>query len=669
MDPKKAQREIERLSRLIDEYNGQYYLQNNPTVSDSQYDQLLKELVSLEKQFPQYKSKNSPTQRIGAPVEGTLQSVTHKVKMYSLDNTYSFEDLKDWQKRVIKTLGTDAVEYTVELKMDGISVALMYEQGELAQGATRGDGITGEDVTRHLKTIRSIPLKFKSEPWASKIKELEVRGEVYMSHEDFNQMNLQRKKNDEEVFANPRNAAGGTLKLLDVQLASKRRLNFFVHSFGRWVGPSVPLTHDEFLKKMAQLGLPVNPYNRTCRTIDDVEAYCQEFQQKRTTLPYDVDGIVVKVNSYAQRERLGFTLKSPRWAVAYKFPAYQATTVLNNITVQVGRTGILTPVAELEPVSCGGVTISRATLHNFDEIKRLNIRCGDKVLVERAGDVIPKIVKVVVSNSKAKIIAPPEKCPSCAEKVVKEKDEDVAYRCVNPACPQQLQRTMVHFASRDAMDIEGLGDVVVRQLLDKKLIQDPADIYSLTKDDLLKLDLFKEKKAENLLNAIARSRQQPLSRFIFGLGISNIGVKAAFVLAQRFKNINGLMQATQEEIVSLKDVGSVMADSVTEFFKRAVNRKLIEKFQKAGLNLKEDAFQIKESRFAGKKFVFTGELEGISRDEAGDRVKKLGGDVSSSVSAKTDFVVAGREAGSKLDKARQLGVKVLTQNEFKEMIS
>jgi DNA ligase (NAD+) len=512
-------------------------------------------------------------------------------------------------------------------------------------------------------------LRLKHSSAVSPVEELEVRGEVYMSHADFDKLNLQRKKNDEEVFANPRNAAGGTLKMLDVSLASQRKLNFFVHSFGRWNGGVAPTTHEIFLNNISRLGLPVNPYNRICRTLDEVQQYCLEFQQKRTTLPYDVDGIVVKINSYAQRDRLGYTLKSPRWAVAYKFPAYQATTVLREVKIQVGRTGILTPVAELDPVSCGGVTISRATLHNFDEIKRLNIRCGDKVLIERAGDVIPKIIKVVGTHTQAKPIEPPQKCPSCFEKVVKDKDDDVAYRCVNPSCPQQLQRTVVHFASREAMDIEGLGDVVVRQLLEKKLIKDSADIYFLTISDLLKLDLFKEKKADNLFSAISRSKKQALSRFIFGLGISNIGVKAAFVLAQKFKQIDTLMQATSDEIISLKDFGSVMADSVVDFFKRSNNRRLIEKFQKAGLRLQEDVFEIKEARLAGRKFVFTGELDGLTREEAGEMVRKLGGDVVSSVSAKTDYVVAGRDAGSKLNKAHELGVKVLTQNEFKEMVS
>lgn len=668
MDQNRAKRDIERLSRLIEEHNEQYYIHNNPTVSDAEYDKLLKELSALESQFPQFKLKHSPTDRIGASIPTSVKTVSHKVKMYSLDNTYSFDDLDQWQKRVFKGLGTQAVEYAVELKMDGVSVTVIYEDGEFVLGATRGDGSTGEDVTHHLKMIRSIPLRFKDEKNSSKIKLLEARGEAYMSHADFERLNDERKKADEEVFANPRNAAGGSLKLLDPHLAAQRKLKFFVHSFGRWEGADAPQTHGDFLDAIKHLGLPINPYNRICRSLDEVKLFCEEFQNKRTELPYDVDGVVIKVDSYKQREVLGFTLKSPRWAVAYKFPAYQATTVLREINFQVGRTGVITPVAELEPVPCGGVTIRRATLHNFDEIKRLGVRSGDRVLIERAGDVIPKIIKVVQSSgSNNKSFQPPDSCPSCGEKIVKEKDEDVAYRCVNPSCPKQLERTLVHFASRDALDIDGLGEVVINQLLDRKWVKDPADIYTLTKEQLMELNLFKDKKADNLLAAIVGSKQRPLSRFIFGLGISNIGAKAAYSIAQHYGTIDKLVNASQEELETIKDVGSVMSEAVVNFFKRATVRRLIDKFKKAGLALNETKFETEDGRLAGKKFVFTGELNDLSRDDAGEIVKKLGGEVVSSVSAKTDFVVAGENAGSKLVKARELGVKILTQKEFEEM--
>ncbi len=668
MDPKKAEREIERLSRLIEKFNEQYYVHNSPTVSDAEYDQLLKQLIELEEKFPKFKSPFSPTRRIGASIPATVKTVTHKAKMYSLDNTYSFEELAEWQERVFKGLGEKSVEYAIELKMDGVSAALIYEKGEFVLGATRGDGTIGEDVTHNLRTIRSIPLKFKDVKNIPEV--LEVRGEVYMDHADFDRLNQERKKNGEEVFVNPRNSTGGSLKLLDSRLAAKRKLKFFVHSFGRLEGGRAYTTHSEFLDHARNLGLPVNPNNRVCVSLEEVKKYCRQFQEKRDALPYDVDGVVIKVNSLAQQNALGFTLKSPRWAVAYKFPAYQATTVVCDIKVQVGRTGVLTPVAELEPVPCGGVTISRATLHNFDEIKRLGVKIGDRVLVERAGDVIPKIVKVVVAaKGKSKVFEVPSQCPSCRGKVVKDKDDDVAYRCINPSCPQQMERALAHFAFREAMDIDGLGESAVKQLLDKKLVKDLAGIYTLTKEDLLGLELFKDKKADNLLAAIERSKKQPLSRFLFGLGIMNIGIKAASLLAKNFGTIDRLMNTSQEEMKAIRDIGSVMSESVVNFFAQPSAKRLIERFKKAGLALRQEKFEAADARFAGKKFVFTGELSGMSREEAGELVKKFGAEVVSSVSAKTDYVVAGENPGSKFIKAQKLGVKILNQKQFEEMIA
>jgi DNA ligase (NAD+) len=669
MDPKKAQRDIERLSRLIEEYNEQYYLLNNPTVSDAEYDRLLKQLIDLEEQFPQFKSSFSPTQRIGASLPAAVKPVTHKVKMYSLDNTYSLDEVKAWEERVYRGLGTRQVEYAVELKIDGVSAALTYENGDFALGATRGDGSTGEDVTHNVKTIRHVPLRLKADKNIPKV--LEVRGEVYMDHKDFQAFNEDRKKSGEDVFVNPRNATSGSLKLLDSRQAAQRKMKFFVHSFGRLEGGRAYKTQSEFLEHTRVLGLITNPHNRVCRSIEEVDAYCREFQEKRAALPYDVDGVVIKVNSLAQQNELGYTLKSPRWAVAYKFPAYQATTTLNEIKFQVGRTGTITPVAELEPVPCGGVTISRATLHNFDEIKRLGVHEGDRVLLERAGDVIPKIVKVVKPgpNAKKKTVEPPAKCPSCGGKVVKDKEEGVAYRCINPMCPKQLERGLLHFASREAMDITGLGQSAVNQLLDNKLIHDVADLYCLTRKDLLGLELFKDKKADNLLASIERSKSQPLSRFIYGLGIMNIGAKAAYVLAQRFPSIEKLMKVSQEELQEVQDVGEVMSESVVSFFGQPSTRRLIEKLKKAGVRMEEKVVEITDRRLAGKKFVFTGEMEDLPRDQAGTMVKNLGGEVVSSVSKATDFVVVGENPGSKFTKAQQLGVKILNQKEFKEMVS
>ncbi len=669
MDPKKAQRDIDRLSRLIEEYNEQYYLLNNPTVSDTEYDQLLKQLIDLEEQFPQFRSPFSPTQRIGSAVPATVKTVTHKVKMYSLDNTYSLEELNDWQERVFKGLGTRKIEYAVELKIDGVSAALTYEKGSFTLGATRGDGATGEDVTHNVKTIRNVPLRLREDKNIPKV--LEVRGEVYMDHKDFQAFNEERKKSGEDVFVNPRNSTSGSLKLLDSRQAAQRKMKFFVHSFGRLEGGRAYKSQSEFLEHMRALGLITNPHNRVCGSLEEVADYCREFQEKRTSLPYDVDGVVIKVNSLGQQNELGYTLKSPRWAVAYKFPAYQATTTLNEIKFQVGRTGTITPVAELEPVACGGVTISRATLHNFDEIKRLGVHQGDRVLIERAGDVIPKIVKVVKAgpNAKKELAQPPAKCPSCGGKVVKDKEEGVAYRCINPMCPKQLERGLLHFASREAMDITGLGQSAVNQLLDSKLVHDVADLYSLTKKDLLGLELFKDKKADNLLASIERSKSQSLSRVVYGLGIMNIGTKAAYVLAQRFPSIDALMKVSQEELRAVQDIGEVTSEAVVNFFSQASTRGLIEKFKKAGLKMEEKVVRAAGKKLAGKKFVFTGELEDMSRDQAGDLVKNLGGDVVSSVSKATDYVVVGENPGSKFTKAQQLGVKILNQKEFKEIVS
>jgi DNA ligase (NAD+) len=669
MDPKHAEREIQRLSRLIEDYNQQYFLHDNPTVSDTEYDQLLKQLIDLEEQFPQFKSPFSPTQRIGVELPATVQSVTHKVKMYSLDNTYSLDEVKSWEERVHKGLGSQPVEYAVELKIDGVSAALTYANGQLTLGATRGDGSTGEDVTHNVKTIRNVPLKLKADKNIPKV--LEVRGEVYMNHADFQKFNEDRKKSGEDVFVNPRNATSGSLKLLDSRQAAQRKMRFFVHSFGRLEGGRAYKTQSEFLGHMRTLGLVTNPHNRVCYSIVEVDAFCREFQEKRASLPYDVDGVVIKVNALAQQSELGYTLKSPRWAVAFKFPAYQATTTLNDIKFQVGRTGIITPVAELEPVPCGGVTISRATLHNFDEIKRLGVHPGDRVLIERAGDVIPKIVKVIKPgpNAKKKLIEPPAKCPSCGGKVVKDKEEDVAFRCINPLCPKQLERGLLHFASREAMDITGLGQSAVNQLLDNKLVNDVADIYFLRQKDLLGLELFKEKKADNLLASIERSKSQPLSRILYGLGIANIGAKAAYVIAQKFSSIDQLMKATAEELQAVQDVGEVMSKSLVTFFSQTSTRGLIEKLKKAGLTMREPVVELKDQRLAGKKFVFTGELEDLSRDQAGALVRNLGGEIISSVSKATNFVVVGENPGSKFTKAQQLGVRILNQKEFKEMVS
>lgn len=670
MEKTQAEKEIKRLSKAIEAHNYRYYVLDQPTISDKEYDDLLRALVKLEEQFPELKSPDSPSQRIGVKLPAWSKTVRHQTKMYSLDNTYSIDELKEWHQRVLKGVSVQNPAYAVELKIDGVSSALTYREGRFVLGATRGDGTIGEDVTHSLRTIRSIPLQLRESRKYPVPKLLEVRAEIYMQRKDFLALNQEREREGEELFVNPRNAASGSVKLLDSRITAQRRLSCLVHSLGVLEDGEDLATQWEFLSAAGEWGFCVNKHSRLCRNIDEVVAYCQEYQGRRESIPYDVDGVVVKVDDLSQQKRLGSTLKSPRWAVAYKFPAHQATTRIKDIVVQVGRTGVLTPVAELEPVPCGGVTISRSTLHNFDEIKRLGVRKGDRVLIERAGDVIPKIVKVVESpkSSREKIFEVPKECPECAGPVTKERTEEVAYRCNNPSCAKQLERALIHFASRGAMDIEGLGQRVVAQLLKKGLVKDLADVYFLRKEDFLKLELFADKRAENLVEAVARSKDKTLSRFLFALGIANVGEKAAFILAQRFKTLDHVMKAKAEDFQEIHEIGTVIARSVEKFFENPHTKKLITKFKKAGVCLTETAAAKISDKFKDKKFVFTGELKSMTRQEAGARVKALGGDVVSSVSAKTDFVVAGEAAGSKYQKARDLGLTILDEKQFLEMV-
>jgi len=664
MDRRKAKQEIEKLSRQIEKYNHQYYVLDHPTVSDKEYDDTLKELIRLEGEFPDLKGPASPTQRVGTKIAKGAKAVRLMTKMYSLDNTYSIEELEEWDKRVEKGLSGQKHSYTVELKIDGVSGSLLYEKGILTRGATRGDGVTGEDVTHNVRTIRSVPLRLQGEGVPSL---LDIRVEFYLNLKEFKNINKERAGNDEPVFANPRNAASGSLKLLDSTVTARRNLHCFVHSFGTAKG-GIPFKNQwDFLKQAKAWGFVTNPASRLCEKFGEVIAFCRKHEEKRNELPYEVDGIVIKVNDFAQQRQLGETLKSPRWAVAYKFPAHQATTIVEKISVQVGRTGTLTPVAELKSVECGGVTISRATLHNFDEIKRLGIKEKDRVLLERAGDVIPKIVKVTeAAPGRRKPFPPPKKCPVCGGKIVQDLNQ-VALRCVNPSCPQKLERQLIHFASRSGMDIEGFGEVVVKQLLEQKKIKDMADIYFLKEDDLLGLELFKEKKANNLLQAIEQSKAQPVSRLINALGIPNIGEKAASVLARHFGEMDMLVKAGYDDLEEIREVGHIMADSIVKFFSQDSTKKLIAKFKRAGVNMLEPK-EVSGDKLSGKKFVFTGELAGLARSQASALVKKFGGQVVSSVSKNTDFVVAGSHPGSKLKKAKELNVHVLNLKQFQEMV-
>ncbi len=660
-------RDLEELRQEIRHHDCQYYVLDDPEISDMEYDRLMKRLKGLEEKYPGHITPDSPTQRVGGePVEG-FKTIQHKQKMFSLDNSYSFDDVREWDERVKKGLGSEkGLSYVVELKMDGVSVNLSYREGLLVTGALRGDGGMGEDVTTNIKTIRAIPLRLLGSVHPDF---LEVRGEAFMSRKDFDGMNREREATGQQLFANPRNASAGALKTLDPKIVAGRKLLFFAHSLGEAVGLDFT-SQEDFLNRVRAWGVPVNPNTKVCSGIGEVIKFCGYWQEKRNTLDYEIDGIVVKVNDRIQQKGLGFTLKSPRWAMAYKFPAYQATTKVKNITANIGRTGVLTPVAELEPVECGGVTISNATLHNFDEIERLGIRIGDRVVLERAGDVIPKVVKVIkgVRTGHEKKFDIPEKCPSCASRIIKEKDEEVAYRCLNPSCPAQLEKGLMHFASRSAMDIEGMGDAVVRQLLEKKLVKDFSDIYTLKKDDLLKLELFKEKKARNLLDGILMSKDRPLSRLLFGLGIRHVGERSAEILAQHFHTLDKLIAAKQEDMGSIHEIGLVIAHSVYQFFNSKETNRLLEKLKDAGINMSQPKKKLISSPVSGKTFVFTGELESLSRSEAEALIKNMGAMAVSSVSNNLDYCVAGKNPGSKLKKAKKLNTTVLNEDEFRKLI-
>jgi len=663
----KAKAEIEKLREEIRHHDYRYYALSQPEVSDREYDGLMLRLKRLEAEFPSLAALDSPTQRVSGGIREGFKTVRHRQKMLSLDNVYSFPELKDWAGRVCKGLSlNEPVEYVVELKIDGLSANLTYQDGVLTVGSTRGDGEMGEDVTVNLRTIRSIPLRLKS---ANPPKLIEIRGEVYLEIKDFNQINKERERQGEALFANPRNAASGSLKLLDARITAGRKLKFFAHSMGELEGPEFS-THWEFLAAMKENGLRVNPENRLCKDLGEVFKFCALWEKARKKLGYQIDGVVVKVNSLQQQDRLGFTLKSPRWATAYKFPAHQVTTRIKDIIVSVGRTGVITPVADLEPVECSGVTIQRATLHNFDEIKRLGVQIGDRVILERAGEVIPKIIKAVDStrSGKEKAFKIPRNCPACNSGIVKEKEEEVAYRCVNPLCPAQMEKGLTHFAGRSCMDIESLGEAAVRQLIEKELVRDFADVYYLKKEQLLTLELFKDKKADNLLLAIKKSKARPLGRLIYGLGIRHVGEKAAYVLAQRFKSLDKIASLKKEDLRAVYEVGPAISGSIADFFAQEPAKRLIRKLKEAGVNTKEDDEKPGKTPLTAKTIVFTGGLESLSRLQAEDLARKAGGNPARAVSKNTDLLVAGKNPGSKYDQALKSGVKIISEAEFRGML-
>ncbi|MGA9293459.1 MAG: NAD-dependent DNA ligase LigA [Ignavibacteriaceae bacterium] len=663
---------IENLREKIRDHDYRYYILSDPSISDEEYDKLIKELEKLEKENPHLITPDSPTQRVGKDLTKVFNPVTHKIPMLSLANTYNEEDLFDFDRRVREALPQDEkIEYVVELKIDGASVSLHYLNGYLNTAATRGDGFVGEEITTNVKTIKAVPLKIKkisSVPYS--LNDIEVRGEIFINVDDFLKLNKEREGKGEKLFANPRNSAAGTLKMQDPKIVAGRPLNIFVYTL---ISPGDNLvSQHENLNILKKLGLRVNPEVKLCNSIEQVLEVCHEFEEKRESLEYEIDGAVIKVNSLSHQKILGNIAKSPRWAVAFKFKARQAFTRINKITWQVGRIGTLTPVAELEPVFLSGSTISRATLHNFDEIQRKDIREGDKVVIEKGGDVIPKVVSVILSerDKKSKHVKPPENCPVCGSSLFKPEDE-VAYYCVNSECPAQVKGRIEHFAARGAMDIEGLGEALINLFVEMGFLKTYADIYDLQekREELVNIDRLGEKSVDNLLNSIEKSKKQPFAKVLFALGIRYVGSGAAKKLADGLNSIDNLISASEEEISSIHEIGPSISGSVKKFFSNKNNLNIIKRLKKHGLQF-SGVSKIKENTlFSDKSFVLTGTLSGFSREEAGEKIVNLGGKVTSSVSKNTDYVLIGANPGSKLSKAEKLGIKTINEKEFIKLLN
>ncbi|HEY3601492.1 MAG TPA: NAD-dependent DNA ligase LigA [Chthoniobacterales bacterium] len=658
-----AEQRIAELRADIEEHNRRYYEEAAPAISDREYDRLYRQLVELEERYPQFATPDSPTQQVGGAPHKAFAPVTHRVPMRSLDNTYSEEEVAAFYRRMKKILPNDKIPVVVEPKVDGVAVSLLYENGRLQYAATRGDGTTGDDVTQNIRTIRSLPKRLKGDP----PRILEVRGEVFMTKKGFAKLNAERSEAGLPVFANPRNSAAGSLKQLDPSITAQRPLGVIFYGTGAVEG--VELAHQlELIALLKKLGLPCNERWWTADSLEGILRAIHELEKVRHDFVYETDGAVVKVDSFAQRESLGVTAKAPRWAMAFKYEAERVETRLLDILVQVGRTGVLTPVAALEPVVVSGSTVGRATLHNEEEIARKDIRIGDTVVVEKAGEVIPAIVSVRTDlrDGSEKSFRMPTKCPVCGSKVVKDEGQ-VAVRCVNARCPAQLKRRIEHFASRGAMDIEGLGEAMVEQLVSRGLVREVSDIYRLTSEELRALERMGEKSVANLLGAIARSKQQPLWRLLFALGVLHVGVSAARALADHFPDLDAVMAATPEQLQRIPDVGEVVGNSIAQFFREPHNREMIEKLRAAGLRLtSEPKPAAGDSKIKGTIWVITGALS-QPREEIAEEIIRRGGKVSGSVSKKTNFVLAGEEAGSKLAKAKQLGVKILSEDEFRRL--
>ncbi len=656
-----AAKRVRKLREEIKYHEKKYYVDNDPQISDNEFDRLVNELKALEKLYPDLITPESPTQRVGEkPVEG-FPTVTHALPMLSLDNCFSVEELREFEERIKRLLPGKKIEYVAELKIDGLSISILYRGGKYVQGVTRGDGVRGDDVTSNVKTIRSLPLHITDS------RDIEVRGEVYLPFESFQRINAEQEKSGKPLFANPRNAASGSIRLLDPREVASRKLDSFLY-YIFVQGNELP-TQWEGLKKLKDLGFKANLQSRLCSNLEEVIAFWEEWRDKRDRLDYDVDGIVIKVNSTEQKRALGTTAKSPRWAISFKFPARQATTRIKGIRVQVGRTGALTPVADLEPVRLSGTTITRSTLHNEDEIKRKDIRIGDYVLIERSGDVIPKVVAVMKERrtGKEKRFVFPTRCPVCGSATFKPEGEAIA-RCTNASCPAKLRESLLHFASRRAMNIEGLGEALVDQLLEKKLVRSIPDLYSLRYDDLVGLERMGPKSSQNLLDEIKNSKQRDLHALLFALGIRHVGERLAQTLAQNFRTLDALAKASAEDLTQVEDVGPTVAESIAFFFRQPENIELLQKLKQAGLNFRAREERRGDQPLAGKIFVLTGTLSKFPREKAAEIIESLGGKVASSASSKTDYLVVGEAPGSKLVKGRQLGIPILNEEEFLKLV-
>jgi DNA ligase (NAD+) len=667
--PAAAAKEIERLREEIRHHEYLYYVEDNPEVSDAAFDRLMVRLRELEEQHPEWRTADSPTQRVGGAPRDGFQSVRHKVPMVSLDNVFSFEGLGEFDRRVRELTGRAKVDYVAEHKFDGLSLSLLYEKGQLVRGVTRGDGTTGEDVTPNVKTIRSIPLSIAATQLkkAKMAGNFEVRGEVVMTKEAFQELNRQQEEQGGKIFANPRNAAAGAVRMLDPKTTASRRLDFFAYYIlvdGR--APERRLS--EGLEALQTLRFKASDDWKLCHSLPEVERYIEQWDTRRTKLPYEIDGIVVKVDEISLQNELGFTSKAPRWAIAYKYPAHQETTVVKEITVNVGRTGTLTPVAVFEPVQIGGVTVVKSTLHNMDEIERLNIHAGDTVLVERAGEVIPHVLKVVKHGEEEKPFRMPRECPVCGMGVHRAEGE-VAYRCVNVSCPARRRESFLHFAGRHAMNIDGLGEKIVDQLIETGLVKDFADLYKLKLEQVAGLERMAEKSAQNLLDEIEASKKNSLARLVYAIGIPFVGERTAQLLAAHFGSMEKIAEAGAEELMEVTEIGPKIAEGVQEFFSEAANRKLVERLRAVGVNMKEERAEPRGTKFAGMTFVFTGTLKNRSREEAEALVAAQGGKAGSSVSKKTNYVVVGEDPGSKFDKAKSLNVPILNEKEFNQLVS